>query len=82
MISVQSVHAHSAFIMEGVYRHCIHDGDMTECRVLCRVYIMVPGRTAEYNAEYTSWWHDGVQSIMQSIHHSGMTECRVYIMVP
>ena len=51
MISVQSVHAHSAFIMEGVYRHCIHDGDMTECRVLCRVYIMVPGKNAEYNAE-------------------------------
>ena len=73
MISVQSVHAYSAFIMEGVYRHCIHDGDMTECRVLCRVYIMVPGRTAEYNAEYTSWWHDG----LQSRHHSGMTDCRV-----
>ena len=39
--------------------------------------IMVAGWSAEYNAEYTSWWHDGVQSIMQSIHHGGMTECRV-----
>ena len=73
MISVQSVHAHSAFIMEGLYRHCNNDGDMTECRVLCRLYIMVPGRSAEYNAEYTSWWHDG----LQSRHHSGMTYCRV-----
>ena len=50
MISVQSVHAHSAFIMERVYRFCIHDGGMTECRV----YIMVPGENAEYNAEYSS----------------------------
>ena len=54
MISVQSIHAHSAFIMERVYRFCIHDGGMTECRVLCKVNIMVPGENAEYNAEYSS----------------------------
>ena len=39
------------------------------------------GWTEEYNAEYSSLWHDGVQNVMQSIHHGGMMECRVYIIV-
>ena len=32
------------------------------------------GWTEEYNAEYSSLWHDGVQNVMQSIHHGGMIE--------